>query len=203
MENIFAEKDRFSLKRIVLVILLLVALAPRAHACVGKMLTIGVLNFPKEQVLAEMLSAMINERTGTSVRVRSFASLQELYAAVKAEQVDISIENTARALSALNRPREADPIKALEVVKTVYEREKGLIWLKPFGFLNGGEEGPSFTAAILRTTIVDNFPALPRVIGKLVATINDEVYRRLIRSLEAGENPKKVARDFLVLKKLI
>ncbi len=192
------------MKKPLIILAMLLFFSPRADACVGKMLTIGVLDSSEGQVLAELLSTIINERTGTTVAVRFYKSEKDLYEAVKVKQVDISIENTTRALHELNRPREADLNKAYEVVKTTYEREKGLIWLKPFGFLNGnGGEGPSYTATLLRVDIINNFPALPRVIGKLGAAINDEAYGKLIRSVESGEKPKKVARDFLKSKKLI
>jgi len=51
--------------------------------------------------------------------------------------------------------------------------------------------------------VVNNFPALPRVIGKLGSALNDENYARLVKSVESGEQPKKAARDFLKSKKLI
>jgi osmoprotectant transport system substrate-binding protein len=89
-------------------------------------------------------------------------------------------------------------------VKAAYEKEKGMVWLKPFGFTHtSGGSTPSYTAAVLRLEILNNFPALPRVIGKLGSMINDEAYAGLMRSVESGEKPKKAARDFLKSKKLI
>jgi osmoprotectant transport system substrate-binding protein len=89
-------------------------------------------------------------------------------------------------------------------VKTAYEKERGIIWLKPFGFSHSsGTVSPSYTATILRVDILNNFPVLPRVINKLGSTIDNETYAKLIKSAESGEKPKKVARDFLKSKKLI
>lgn len=187
-----------------LFITVLFAFTRQPDACVGKILNIGVVNSSEGQLFAEMLYILINERTGTTVNVRFYKNAQELYEAVKVNQVDISIENTTRAMHILNKPVEVDVKKAYEVVKTTYEKEKGLVWLKPFGFLNGnGGEHPSYTAAILRVEVLNNFPALPRVINKLGSIINDEMYTKLIKSVESGEKPKKVARDFLKSKKLI
>lgn len=192
------------MRKAIFIVAIFLFLTPWADACVGKNLVIGVVNSPEGQVLAEMLSAIITERTGTTVTVKFYKGMQEIYGAVTSKQVDISIENTSRAMRLLNRPAVADAKKALEVVKSVYEKDKGLVWLKPFGFLNGNGAGsPSYTAAILRAEIINNFPVLPRVVEKLGSAISDETYARLIASVESGEKPKKVARDFLKSRKLI
>lgn len=192
------------MKKAILMIMALMFFSPAADACVGKVLNIGVINSPDEQVLAEMLSTLITERTGTTVAVKLYANTQDLYGAVKKEQVDILVENTARAMRVLNKPAEKDAKKAYDVVKTAYEKEKGLVWLKPFGFLNGaGGDVPSHTSTVLRTGILANFPALPRVINKLGGIMNDEAYAKLLHSAKSGEKPKKVARDFLKSRKLI
>lgn len=192
------------MKKSLFIIAILLLLAPRVHACVGKVLTIGVVNSSEGQVLAEMLSSLIIERTGTTIVVKFFKNEQDLYQAMQAQQIDISIENTVRAMHALKKPVEGDMNKVYEVVKAVYEKEKGFVWLKPFGFLHSnGESSPSYTAAVLRVEVLNNFPALPRVIGKLGNVLNDETRTRLIKSVESGEQPKKAARDFLKSKKLI
>ncbi|RJQ45882.1 MAG: hypothetical protein C4538_07850 [Nitrospiraceae bacterium] len=192
------------MKKAILIIMALVFFSPKVYACVGKTLTIGVINTSEGQVLAEMISTLITERTGTAVNVTLYKNMQELYEAVKVKEVDISIENTARAMRVLNKPVEDDVQKAYEIVKATYEKEKGLIWLKPFGFLKGSGEGsPSYTATILRNEILNNFPALPRLINKLGSSINDDIHTKLINSVESGEKPRNVARDFLKSKKLI
>ncbi len=194
------------MKRAVLILIIAVvgAYAPAVEACVGKLLHVGVVSSPEGQVLAEMISTIVNERTGTTVSVRLYKTEQELYEAIKSKQVDIFIENTTRAMQVLNKPAEGDARKAYEVVKAAYEKELGLVWLKPFGFLDaGGTASRSYTATILRMDVVTNFPALPRVIDKLGSVLTDETHDRLVRSVESGEPPKKVARDFLKSKKLI
>jgi glycine betaine/choline ABC-type transport system substrate-binding protein len=189
------------MRKAIMFVIVLLLFSPDADACVGKLLHIGVLNSSEGQVFAEMISALIKERTGTTVDTKLYKSPQELYDAVKAKQVDISIENTTRAMQMLNKPVETDAKKAYEVVKATYEREKGLVMLRPYGFLNGN--GGGYTATVLRVEILNNFPALPRVMDKLGSSINDETYAKLIKSVESGESPKKVARDFLKSKKLI
>lgn len=43
--------------------------APTLHACVGKTLLVGSLEDPQQQILAQMLSILISERTGTSIKI--------------------------------------------------------------------------------------------------------------------------------------
>jgi len=192
------------MKKAIVIVLMFLIFSPAADACVGKLIQIGVLNSSEGQVISEILSMLITERTGTSVKVEFYKNMQELYAAIQEKKVDISIENITRAMQALNKPVEPDARKAYEIVKTAYEKEKGLILLKPYGFLNNTSGGtPSYTATLLRVEVINNFPALPRVMGKLGDSINDEAYARLIKSFESGEKPKKVARDFLKSRKLI
>jgi osmoprotectant transport system substrate-binding protein len=192
------------MKKLIVAAMLLLLFAPKTDSCVGKTLNIGVINSPEGQIFAEMLSTLINERTGTTATIRYYKNSQDIYEAVKAKQVDISIENTARAMHLLNKPAEPDAKKAYEVVKTTYEKDRGMVWMKPFGFLSGsGGDTPSYTAAILRVDILNNFPVLPRVINKLGSAINDEAYKKLIKSMDSGEKPKTIARDFLKSKKLI
>lgn len=192
------------INKLALIVVMLLYFSPSPHACVGKILHIGVMKSPEGQVLAEVLSSLISERTGSTVAIQFYKSEQELYDAMKASRVDISIENTTRALQVLNKPSVENRDRAYEVVKATYEKEKGLVWLKPFGFLHSyGATTTSYTAAVLRVDVINNFPALPRVIGKLGNTLDDETYARLIKSVESGEQPKKAARDFLKSKKLI
>jgi osmoprotectant transport system substrate-binding protein len=177
---------------------------PMADACVGKMLRIGAVGSADGYLLSEMLAIMINERTGSTVNVKFYKNTAELYEAVRSREVDILIENTATAMEILNQSAGANLTKTYETVKSTYEKEKGLIWLKPFGSLSGKEgQAPSYTAPVLKVEVLSNFPALPRVIDKLAGVINDETYARMIKSMNAGEKPKSVARDFLKSKKLI
>ncbi len=192
------------MKQAIFIIVLLLLYSPNAESCVGKTLNIGVTESLEGQVLAELLATLVNERTGTSMEITYYTDVQELYDAVKVEKVDISIENTARAMQLLNMPQESDVQKAYEVVKVNYAKEKGIIWLKPFGFMNGsGGATPAYTATILRNEVLGSYPALPRLFNKLGRTINDETYTKLMKSAESGKNPKSVAKDFLKSKKLI
>lgn len=192
------------MKRLVLVLMMLLAWLPGADACVGKVLYIGVVNSSEGQVLAEIISTMINERTGTTVSIRPYKTSNDLYEDIKGKNVDIFVENTARAFQVLHKAADPNMKRAYDTAKSSYENEKGLIWLKPFGFISGRKGGiQSYTAPVVKAEVLTNFPALPRVMEKLSSAINDEVYLKLLKSVEAGESPKKAARDFLKSKKLI
>jgi glycine betaine/choline ABC-type transport system substrate-binding protein len=191
------------MKKVLLIAMLLFTFVPIADACVGKTLYIGAIDSAEGQVLSAILVTIINERTGTTVTTRYYKNSRDLYDAVSANQVDILIENTARALRIINKTPDSDLQRTYETIKSAYEKDKGLIWFKHFGFLNGKGEGQSYTAPVLKVEVLNNFPALPRVVGKLAGTINDDTYTRLIKSVESGEKAQKVARDFLKSKKLI
>jgi glycine betaine/choline ABC-type transport system substrate-binding protein len=192
------------MKKVFLFLAMLLICQPKADACVGKVIYIGSVSSAEGELLSEILSTIITERTGTTVNTRYYKSQQELYEAIKAKQVDMLVENTSRAMRILNKPADPDLKRTYELVKLTYEKDKGLIWFKPFGFSNGkGGEGQSSTAPILKVEVLNNFPALPRVIGKLAGSINDETYERLVKSVQSGEKAKKVAKDFLKARKLI
>ncbi len=193
-----------TMKKAVFILMVLMLIVPAVFACVGKTLTIGVIDSTEGKVFAEMLSTLVNERTGTTINIKFFDKSQDIYESVSKQDVDIAIENTTRAMHVLNMPQEDDIKKAYKIVKATYEKEKGLIWLKPFGFTKAGSgEPPAYTATILRMDILNNFPALPRLFNKLGSKINDATYTKLIKSVESGEEPKRVAKDFLKSKKLI
>jgi osmoprotectant transport system substrate-binding protein len=121
------------MKKAVFVIIMLAFLTPGvADACVGKKLIVGVTESTESKVLAEVLATLVNERTGTTVEVYFYDDVEQIYDAVKEKVVDISIENTTRAMNLLNMPPESDVKKAYKLVKATYEKEKGLVWLKPF-----------------------------------------------------------------------
>ena len=190
------------MKKVLLLLALLSICLPAADACVGKTLYIGAVDSAEGQVLSSILVTIINERTGTTVNTRYYKNSRDLYDAVSANQVDMLIENTARAVRIINKNPDSDLQRTYETVKSEYEKNRGLIWFRHFGFLNGGE-GRSYTAPVLKVEVLNNFPALPRVIGKLAGTINDDTYVRLVKSVESGEKAQKVARDFLKSRKLI
>jgi len=104
------------MKYAVLVMIMLIGCMPAAEACVGRILSVGFVQSAEGQVMAEIVSTLISERTGTTVSVRVYKSSQELYDAVKVKQVDILIENTTKALQVLNQSSESAQKRAYEEI---------------------------------------------------------------------------------------
>ncbi len=185
-------------------IAVLLTFTRQPDACVGKILYIGALNSTYEQLLSEMLSVLISERTGTTVNIKYYKDSKELYNAVKKNEVGILVENTDRALEILGRPKEENVEKAYNISKEEFRKNLNLVWLKPFVLLSeAGEKSQNYYSPLIAVDVLSNFPALPRVINKLSGIMNEEIFSRMVRSVKSGEKPKKIARDFLKARKLI
>ena len=178
------------------VLFLLVIGGGAAYACVGKTLYMGVTQAPNEMLLAEMISVLVNERTGTTVKIVQFKDARELYNAVKKGDVGLIIENTDRAAGIVGKGKEANSRSDYESIKSEYRKSMNLVWLDPIG-------GTSFSAPVISVETLSNLPALPKLINKLSNTFNDESYAKVVKSAHPNEKPRKVARDFLKSKKLI
>ncbi len=194
---------RFLFALMTLIAVLFPAIQPPV-ACVGKMLYIGVSNSSGEQLLAEMLSLLINERTGTTVSIRVYRDSQVMYEAVKKGEVSILIENTQHSLELLGKPPEENARKAYAISKEVFRKSFNLVWLEPFGQLRiGTGKTSAYYAPIITTDAMNNFPALPRVINKLSGMVNDEVLEKFMKAVNAGQKSRVVVKDFLRSRKLI
>jgi glycine betaine/choline ABC-type transport system substrate-binding protein len=191
------------------IIMILVLLwTTNSFACVGRVLYVGSLDTTEDKVLAQLLVLLINERTGTTVKIRYFDDEEAMYNALKEndeqKRADIIIENTDDALAILKKPRPGDLDKTYKQVKELYESELGLIWLNPFGFKHAtGDEKQTISAPLVRRDVLTNYPLLPRVLKKLAGAINDESYLNLTAKVRDGEKPQNVSKDFLRIKKLI
>jgi osmoprotectant transport system substrate-binding protein len=191
-----------------LVLLLVFLWSASSFACVGRILYVGSLDTTEDKVLAQMLVLLINERTGTTVKIRYFDNNEALYNALKEndekKRADIIIENTDDALALLKKPRPGDLDTTYKQVKELYESELGLIWLNPFGFTHtAGSENQTISAPLVRRDVLTNYPLLPRVLKKLAGAINDEAFLTLTAKVRDGEKPQNISKDFLRAKKLI
>jgi len=191
-----------------LVLLLTFLWSANSFSCVGRILYVGSLDTTEDKVLAQMLVLLINERTGTTVKIRYFDNEEALYSALKEndeeKRADIIIENTDDALALLKKPRPGDLDQTYKQVKELYESELGLIWLNPFGFTHAtGDEKQTVSAPLVRRDVLTNYPLLPRVLKKLAGAINDEAFLTLTAKVRDGEKPQNISKDFLRANKLI
>lgn len=190
-----------------LVVLLITGLTvSSAQACVGKTLVVGALDNPQQQVLAEMLSVLIGERTGTTVKVVSVAGHAEAHDAMIRAEMDMYVEYTGVGqVIILKEQPIADSDELYKAVKERYNQDLNLVWLKPFGFSDEryAPEGTVAVAApVVRKDTLKKFPALARLINKLGGSIDDPTMKELETASAAG-NSRDVARKFLKEKRFI
>ena len=200
-------KDMRSLVLNSLLLILMACLAaPSASACVGKTLVVGALDDPQQQVLAEMLSVLIGERTGTTVKVVPVAGHAEAHSAMLRAELDMYVEYTGVGqVTILNDQPIADSEELYKAVKERYNQELNLVWLKPFGFADEryAPQGTVAEAApVVRKDTLKKFPALARLINKLGGAIDASAMKELEVASAAG-NPRDVARRFLKEKRFI
>ena len=192
------------MKRLTILILAVFILlsSVQSYACVGRILNIGIVDTLNEKLLAELISVLINERTGTTVNVKIFESSEEIYQAVKKEEIGIVIENTDNALGMLNISKSGSTEGDYKVSKKEFRERKNLVMLKPFGSMPD-DRNQKYYSAVISEDVLINFPALPRVINKLKNILNDKRIGKVIKSARSGKKTRRVARDFLKKKKLI
>lgn len=174
--------------------------ASLAQACVGKSLVVGSLDNPQQQVLAQMLSILISERTGTTVKVVPVAGHAEAHEALLRADLDMYVEYTGVGqVTLLKDPPIADAETLYKAVKDRYNQDLNLVWLQPFGF-SDERFAPAGTVAdaapVVRKDTLKKFPALARLINKLGGAIDAETMKQL-ESESATGNSKDVARRFL------
>lgn len=175
-------------------------------ACVGKSLHIGSNGTVQQNLLAEILSMLISERTGTTVQVERLTSSSATHEALRNAELDISVEYTgASQLLVLKGPQINDPQQLFDVVKTRYNEELNLVWLQPFGFSEPravSSSIPAQAAPVVRKDTLKKFPALARLLNKLGGTIDASTMQRLELAAET-KTVREVAKEFLKSNRLI
>lgn len=178
-----------------LLVLIAMSIANPASACVGKTLFVGTTGSSQEILIAEIISQLVTERTGTTVKILQYKDSTELYNAVKKGEVGVLVENTERALRLLDR-KESNSKQAYELAKNEYRKSLNLVWLEPFGT-------NQTYAPVITTDTMSHLPALPKLLNKLAGALNEESYGKLLKSIKSDDKPRRIARDFLKSKKLI
>ncbi|MGI6091675.1 MAG: glycine betaine ABC transporter substrate-binding protein [Negativicutes bacterium] len=99
---------------------------------------IGGKNFSEQDILVHMMEYVIEDKTGLTVGTKPFLGGTSVVAqAIERGDIHIYAEYTGTALiNILGESMTSDPEAVYEKVKQIYEEQKGLIWLKPFGFNN-------------------------------------------------------------------
>jgi osmoprotectant transport system permease protein len=100
---------------------------------------IGSKKFPESQLLAEIISILISEKTSLKVeRKFGLGSTAICFEALRTKQIDLYPEYTGTGLTAiLKESIESIPFtQVYEKVSQDFEKNYNIIWLKPFGFNN-------------------------------------------------------------------
>lgn len=183
-----------------------------AEACVGKTIFLGRLPGPDQEVLAEIFTWMVSERTGTTIQVKPLADSRVMHAALQTAEVDLYLEDQGVALRDLLGRAAPAGGDLRETVRREYEQRFNLIWLEPWGMTGkpgqvaaagpGGTGAPQLVAPVIRKDTLKKFPALSRLVNKLAGVIDDATLAKLV--LESEKRPaREVAKQFLKEKRLI
>jgi osmoprotectant transport system permease protein len=99
---------------------------------------IGSKHFTEQELLGEMMAALIECATDVSVvRKLNLGGTMICFNALEAGDLDLYAEYTGTGLvNILKRDVIADPDEAYAAVKQAFGDEYGLVWLGPFGFNN-------------------------------------------------------------------
>lgn len=151
--------------------------ASPARACAGHTIVIGSTGSLQQNIVTQILSLLIAQRTGTSMQVHRFSTQHNLLSAAERSEIDLWVVD--------NLPASEKKLKQFNAVV-----------LDPFGC------NKEMTVPVLQLATVKKFPALKRLISRLNGIIDDAALKRL--SVEAASsNPRSVAMAFLLEKKLI
>jgi glycine betaine/choline ABC-type transport system substrate-binding protein len=200
------------IKSLILILTLgfFVALPNPVHTCVGRLLIVAVSDSTDQVIMGQMLSVLINERTGTTVEIVHPGDVKRCHETVLNGKANIYIGyiGMGGAITA-GSSKVDDPQKVYTLVSQSYREEFGMIWLKPFGFrgpltfeAGGKKESVSLAAAITTKDVLKKFPILDRLINKLGGRIDNNTIDEL-RENTKNQDVKEAVRGFLKAQKLI
>ncbi|MEA1866763.1 MAG: glycine betaine ABC transporter substrate-binding protein [Thermodesulfobacteriota bacterium] len=180
------------------------------HSCVGRLLVVAVSNSQDQIIMGQMMSVLINERTGTTVNITQPGDLKACHKAVLEGNacIYISYIGVAQAdrgvADAVN-----DPQESYILVSQSFLEKFDMVWLKPFGFqgpltneAHSREDRGTPAAPIATKDTLRKFPVLDRVINKLGNRIDNNIMEELRKKTE-NRDVKKVVREFLKAQNLI
>lgn len=180
-----------------------------AAACVGRTLFVGHHDAPDQVMVAHLLAAFIDERTGTTVKLTRFAGREEAIEAIRQDKVSLYSDHSGILLRKFaGEAPGADEEKNLARLKEVLNRKYNIVWLEPVGYdrsfsdRTAAGERPGKAGILLCKDALAKFPALPKLLGKLRGVLDNETMATLLREAAASD-PRTVARKFLKGRKLI
>jgi osmoprotectant transport system substrate-binding protein len=183
------------------------------EACVGKTVFLGRMPGREQEVLTEIFTWMVSERTGTTIQVKALPDSRAMHAALQTADVDLYLEDQVVALrDILGKPAAGTGSEQRETVRSEYEQRFNLIWLEPWGMTGHSAQtaaaapaaswAPGLVAPVIRKDTLKKFPALSRLVNKLAGVVDDATLARLVQ--ESEKRPaREVTKQFLKEKRLI
>ena len=183
------------------------------EACVGKTVFLGRMPGREQEILTEMFSWMVSERTGTTIQIKTLADSRTMHAALQTAEVDLYLEDQGVALrEILGLDATGTVADQREKVRREYEQRFNLVWLEPWGMTGrpapvavagpGGPAAPGFVAPVIRKDTLKKFPALSRLVNKLSGVVDNATLARLVQESEKRPS-REVVKGFLKEKRLI
>ena len=191
-------------------LIFLLLLANPLHGCIGRLLIVAVGDSIDQVIMGQMLSTLINERTGTTVEVVQPGDLQACHETVLQGNADIYINYVGMARAGTEGSNAIDePQEAYILVKESYRKKFGMIWLKPFGFqgpltleAHSGQDDGTLAAPVTSKDVLKKFPILDRMINKLGGRVDNTIIEELSNKTE-NQDVEKVVKEFLKSQNLI
>jgi osmoprotectant transport system substrate-binding protein len=189
------------------------AYRPPAEACVGKTIFVGRLPGREQEVLAEIFSWMVSERTGTTIQTKSYPDSRTMQTALQGADVDLYLEDQGVAMrEILGLPVSGNQAELRETVRREYEQRFNLVWLEPWGMTGRSAQvavagpavaaTPTLVAPVIRKDTLKKFPALSRLVNKLAGVVDNATLAKLTQ--ESERRPaREVVKQFLKEKRLI
>jgi len=191
-------------------LILIHLLATPLLACKGRVLHLAVGNSVDQAIMGQMMSILINERTGTTVEIVQLEDINAAHEAVLHGLAEIYITYIGMAHSDTEGPNALDePQKAYILASRSYNKKFDMVWLKPFGFqgplpqeASSGKVDRTLAAPITTKEVVKKFPILDRLINKLAGRVDNKTLEEL-REKSENQDVEITVREFLTSHKLI
>ncbi len=182
-------------------------------ACVGKTVFLGRMPGREQEILTEIFSWMVSERTGTTIQIKALPDSRAMHAALQTADIDLYLEDQGVALrEILGQAASGSGADQRETVRREYEQRFNLIWLEPWGMTGrpahvtvagpGGPVAPGLVAPVIRKDTLKKFPALSRLVNKLAGVVDNATLAKMVQ--ESEKRPaREVVKQFLKEKRLI
>ncbi len=188
----------------VLLLLLMGVPLGNSSACVNLDINIGTIDSVEGKLFADIISTFIHERTGTKSIIRYYPNISELNEAIADKKIELILVNIADSLLADGQEVSRDAGANFATAKKIYKKGMQLVMLDSFGTVSDDSGLSKAISPVLAPIVLEKFPALPRLLKKLLGKIDSETTSQLLALVrDQGEKSPRVAKDFLVAKKLI